>query len=204
MSADLYGTLLGLGRRDRTLFTYHSNEHNEILNTLEKLVKDAVITTSWNTLTVTVPGYNGNVNFHTLISECLSFTGKNDASPDFQLKCYYLLKKLTNKYEPKQFDTIIGKLFGSCLTLLGYCTLPREQTLVLYTCPPEKASTNEQISPFFRFTQNQFNEFFPGQNPHKVFTEIQHDSFGNHIQTDKVCIASKLQMKNYNTDRKTQ
>lgn len=210
MSNSLYGTLLDLGRTQRNLRGYQHDRHNTILKSLEKLVDAAKITTSWGTLQVTVPGYEGSVEFRHLISECLSISGNPAATPDFNYHCYKLLRKITKKELPLEVDTTTSKLFDCCLPyikkLIGWNILPNEQVLTLYTSSPEKAESNGTISPLFNFTPDQYKLFFSDSIP---FAYYQNDLFGGplgniYLDTEEICVASKEQMKHYDTTKKSQ
>lgn len=210
MNNNLYSTLLDLCRTSTNTMYYKPDIHDEILESLETLVDAAIITTSWGTLQVTVLEYEGSVEFEHLISECLSISGKLEATPDFKYHCYKLLRKITKKELPLEVDTTTSKLFDCCLPyikkLIRWNNLPREQVLTLYTCSPEKAESNETISPLFKFTPDQYKLFFSDSTP---FAYYKNDLFGGplgniYIDTEEICVASKEQMKHYNPQKKSQ
>lgn len=207
MSICLYNKLENLGFAQRHLWKYQDDQHPEILSSLKSLVDAAKITTSWGTLKVTVSGYEGSADFEQLISNCLSINRCVDAPPDFLYKCYRLLRKVKKIERPREVDNTTAQLFDSCWPhikkMIGWNALPREDLLTLYSRSPEKAKSGEETSPLFKFTPEKFQHFFPGQSPlHQYTRNLFGGVFGEqYIETEVICIASKEQMKGYNSNK---
>lgn len=176
---------------------FDKENDSEVFGTLSRWIDSAQVTVSWGVRYVKVAEFTDEVEMDTLLWQCRHTFNKVQTPPDIRLQYYKTAKKIRKlilvDVEPKGIEA----LYSCFCRNIGKNNMTQVERFMIELAIPFSEERKGPCSSLFKFTVDEFNKFFPGQEPaYTTVREDYTDSFGNLDLVPLYC-ASKQQMKLY-------